>query len=408
MHTIESLVQALANKDLALMEQTEIAQAALRELESAASDRDRYKKALEDMQSRMGGMIMEKAATHNSPITTITEQAAVTVDKPEIESLIEALRGAVMNIACRKTMSHFVTVEDRTLYAEGHRDARHDAAELICNFSRRFNAHAAAVAAKAVAEMEARKDAAYLERNQVVAALAKCFPSGVARTAIEGWSEDWHGCVYIDLPTGQASWHFHDSQAYLFDGLPPYTSAWDGHDTPEKYRRLAALAAAPQQHAQAALGDEQIADVILHLIHNQHELNWFENSEPFSSDEHERNVLIDLVRNSPIPRSASQQPAAAPWGDENATQRLRSIVSALGMESVVPDGDLTGYEFAVLGMIRLEIERLKGRVAAPAVQVQDERAAFEAWADKAGHPFYSTEEAFGVWQARAALTKGQQ
>ena len=98
-----------------------------------------------------------------------------------------------------------------------------------------------------LADMEARKDAAYLERNQVVAALAKAFPSGVARTAIEGWSEDWHGCVYIDLPTGQASWHFHDSQAYLFDGLPPYTKPWDGHSTEEKYRRLAALKTAGEQ-----------------------------------------------------------------------------------------------------------------------------------------------------------------
>lgn len=90
-------------------------------------------------------------------------------------------------------------------------------------------------------EMEKRKDGAYLERNQVVQALSKCFPSGVARTSIEGWSEDWHGCVYIDLPTGQASWHFHDSQAYLFEHLPPYTKPWDGHTTEEKYRRLAAL-----------------------------------------------------------------------------------------------------------------------------------------------------------------------
>lgn len=89
--------------------------------------------------------------------------------------------------------------------------------------------------------MEARKDAAYLERNQVVAALSKCFPSGIARTAIEGWSEDWHGCVYIDLPTGQASWHYHDSQAYLFKDLPPYTKQWDGHTTDEKYKRLAGL-----------------------------------------------------------------------------------------------------------------------------------------------------------------------
>jgi len=102
----------------------------------------------------------------------------------------------------------------------------------------------------ALAEMEARKDAAYLERNQVVAALAKAYPSGVARTAIEGWSEDWHGCVYIDLPTGQASWHFHDSQAYLFAGLPAYAGKWDGHDTPEKYRRLAALQPVQQPGAE--------------------------------------------------------------------------------------------------------------------------------------------------------------
>lgn len=111
----------------------------------------------------------------------------------------------------------------------------------------------------ALRDMEARKDAAYLERNQVVAALAKAFPSGVARTAIEGWSEDWHGCVYIDLPTGQASWHFHDSQAYLFDGLPPYTGAWDGHSTEEKYRRLAALRPAARN---AELSEQRIDDII--------------------------------------------------------------------------------------------------------------------------------------------------
>lgn len=97
------------------------------------------------------------------------------------------------------------------------------------------------LAAAAVKAMEKRKDDAYEERNKVVAALSKCFPSGIARTAIEGWSEDWHGCVYIDLPTGQVSWHFHDSQAHLFAHLPPYHGKWDGHDTEEKYRRLAAL-----------------------------------------------------------------------------------------------------------------------------------------------------------------------
>lgn len=119
--------------------------------------------------------------------------------------------------------------------------------------------YAAPVAAQPT-ELEAlrqQKDGAYFERNQVVAALAKCFPSGVAKTSIEGWSEDWHGCVYIDLPTGQVSWHFHDSQAYLFKDLPPYAGAWDGHDTPEKYRRVNALAA----QASKPLSDAEIFDL---------------------------------------------------------------------------------------------------------------------------------------------------
>ena len=87
----------------------------------------------------------------------------------------------------------------------------------------------------------ATKDGAYLERNQLVALLSKVFPAGKKQTAIEGWSEDWHGCVYIDLPTGQASWHYHDSQAYLFDHLPEYQGVWDGHTTDEKYERIAAI-----------------------------------------------------------------------------------------------------------------------------------------------------------------------
>lgn len=113
-----------------------------------------------------------------------------------------------------------------------------------------------------LAKMRERKDAAYLERNQVVAALAKCFPSGVARTAIEGWSDDWHGCVYIDLPTGQVSWHFHDSHAYLFAGLPPYRGAWDGHDTPEKYNRLAALTSPSPKPTRETFSKERIEMLI--------------------------------------------------------------------------------------------------------------------------------------------------
>ena len=101
-----------------------------------------------------------------------------------------------------------------------------------------------------VAELEVRKDAAYLERNQVVAALASVFPSGTKQTNIEGWSRDWHGCVYIDLPTGQVSWHYHDSQAHLFEHLSVYAGEWDGHDTEEKYRRVLSLRKTADRYAE--------------------------------------------------------------------------------------------------------------------------------------------------------------
>lgn len=92
-----------------------------------------------------------------------------------------------------------------------------------------------------VAELTATKDGAYEERNRVVALLARLYPSRVTKTAIEGWSDDWHGCVRIDTPEGQLSWHFHDSQAGLFDGLPKGDMEYDGHTTAEKYERVERL-----------------------------------------------------------------------------------------------------------------------------------------------------------------------
>ena len=94
-----------------------------------------------------------------------------------------------------------------------------------------------------IQDLEARKDGAYFERNQCVALIARMaivlgYQVSVTKTAIDGWSEDWHGCVYINLPSGQVSWHFHDSQACLFEGLPNMPAVWDGHDTPEKYNRV--------------------------------------------------------------------------------------------------------------------------------------------------------------------------
>lgn len=85
-------------------------------------------------------------------------------------------------------------------------------------------------------------DLAYAERNRCVAlvarmALALGLKAGVRRHEGGDWEDDWRTVLFIDLPTGQVSWHFHDSELELLEGLPPYEGAWDGHDTPTKYER---------------------------------------------------------------------------------------------------------------------------------------------------------------------------
>jgi hypothetical protein len=118
-------------------------------------------------------------------------------------------------------------------------------------------------------------DVVYRERDFIVAALAKLATlSGttggawLARhedTDGDEWDSDWRWVVYIGLPTGQVSWHIHDSELPLFAGLVRFVPAfggnlaeihfpdgrvqqrgygldsqflWDGHTTEEKYRRL--------------------------------------------------------------------------------------------------------------------------------------------------------------------------
>lgn len=90
-------------------------------------------------------------------------------------------------------------------------------------------------------EMEKSKDAAYAERNKLVVLLSKLFPAGLKETPIEGWDPAWFWCVYIDLPTGQASWHIRKSELPMFSHLKLYKGEWDGHSTEEKYKRIAKI-----------------------------------------------------------------------------------------------------------------------------------------------------------------------
>ena len=93
------------------------------------------------------------------------------------------------------------------------------------------------------------KDGAYRERDMLVAALSKIFPASLERHPDnEKWEDDWRWIVFIDLPTGQATWHIHDSELPMFDHLPRLQGRkWDGHSTDEKYIRLAALPEPPKE-----------------------------------------------------------------------------------------------------------------------------------------------------------------
>jgi hypothetical protein len=62
------------------------------------------------------------------------------------------------------------------------------------------------------------------------------YKAGIA-TDLDGHPHYTH-VVYIDLPTGQVSWHIGDNDMHLITTLPVYNGVWDGHTTDEKYQRL--------------------------------------------------------------------------------------------------------------------------------------------------------------------------
>jgi hypothetical protein len=89
-------------------------------------------------------------------------------------------------------------------------------------------------------DLENAKNTAYAERNKLVALLSKLFPSCLGRHEEEdtSWENDWRWIVYVTLPTGQCSWHIHDSDLPMFGHLEKGDVKWDGHTTEEKYQRI--------------------------------------------------------------------------------------------------------------------------------------------------------------------------
>ncbi len=95
-----------------------------------------------------------------------------------------------------------------------------------------------------IKQLYSEKNGAYKQRNECVAMMAKMaiqlgYDVWQHKTTIEGWDKAWHNCVYIELPTGQVSWHFHDSEAQLFSFVSEKSNKlWDLHDNEIKLLRM--------------------------------------------------------------------------------------------------------------------------------------------------------------------------
>ena len=97
-----------------------------------------------------------------------------------------------------------------------------------------------------LAVVETEPDKAYRDRSELLAVLAASMPAQLVFGAdpnAPGWP-----VLFIDLPSGQASWHINPKDADLFPfGIWRKADAddamvWDGHDNREKSWRLRAFA----------------------------------------------------------------------------------------------------------------------------------------------------------------------
>lgn len=102
-----------------------------------------------------------------------------------------------------------------------------------------------------IARLEKEKNGAYKERDMLLTLLTKLIPR--SQVWLERhpetdtvWEDDWRWIVFVQLPTGQASWHIHDSELpwfehvrrVVFDDQSIQKNSWDGHTTPQKYERV--------------------------------------------------------------------------------------------------------------------------------------------------------------------------
>lgn len=85
-------------------------------------------------------------------------------------------------------------------------------------------------------------EALYSERAQCVLAFARAARATGCRIgfAVDPDAGPTWPVLFVDLPTGQVSWHFTPADRSRADDVGEYSGAWDGHTTEQKYERLAA------------------------------------------------------------------------------------------------------------------------------------------------------------------------
>lgn len=97
-------------------------------------------------------------------------------------------------------------------------------------------------------ELALRLNDVYKERDMcvaLIAGLAVAFTEfevwiGKHPENDETWDREWMNIVYMELPTGQLSWHIHDSELEMFKFLEEgrLFKEYDGYTTEEKYDRI--------------------------------------------------------------------------------------------------------------------------------------------------------------------------
>lgn len=88
----------------------------------------------------------------------------------------------------------------------------------------------------------------YAERDHCVAALMRAwrtFGITVGITEDPNAEDEWKHVVVAEIPTGQVSWHVHDDELSLFEGLTEYTRPREEDDPSTTYERLLAYVPPP-------------------------------------------------------------------------------------------------------------------------------------------------------------------